>query len=87
MGEAAALVREGLLVVAMVGGPLFAALLVSGLVTGILQAITQVNDPAVGMVPRLAVAAATLWLSGGWMLDQLARHFARAAIALQAAGR
>jgi len=72
------LLREGLAVAGTVGAPIFIALLVSGLVLGILQASTQVNDPAVSTVPRLLVAAAVLWLFGGWMVSRLASFLARA---------
>ena len=43
----AQLMREGLGLIATVGGPLFAALFLGGLVIGVLQAATQINDPAV----------------------------------------
>jgi len=72
------LLREGLAVVGTVGAPIFLALLISGLVLGVLQASTQVNDPAVSTVPRLLVAAAVLWLFGGWMVSRLASFLASA---------
>ncbi len=70
--------REGLLVIASVGGPVLAALLVVGLVVGILQAATQINDPAVGFVPRLLAAVAVCWLLGGWMMGRLSGFVAAA---------
>ena len=70
-----AIVHEGMTVIAMTGGPLFLALLVSGLFIGVLQASTQVNDPAVGFLPRLAVAALMCLLLGGWMMERLAAFF------------
>ncbi|HVP68861.1 MAG TPA: flagellar biosynthetic protein FliQ [Anaeromyxobacteraceae bacterium] len=72
-----ALFRDGLLLVASVGGPLFLTMLVAGLVLGILQAATQVNDPAVSFLPRVAVGGAVLWLAGGWMLERLSGFLAR----------
>ena len=67
------LLREGLAVTGMVGAPVLLALLLSGLVLGVLQASTQVNDPAVSTVPRLLVAGAVLWLLGGWMVSRMAQ--------------
>ena len=72
-----ALFRDGLLLVASVGGPLFLTMLVTGVVFGILQAATQVNDPAVSFLPRIAVGAVVLWLAGGWMLERLSGYLAR----------
>lgn len=76
-GMPGALFRDGLLLVASVGGPLFLTMLVAGLVLGILQAATQVNDPAVSFLPRVAVGGAVLWLAGGWMLERLSGFLAR----------
>ena len=69
------LMREGLAVLAMVGGPILGALLVMGLVMGVLQAATQINDPAVGFLPRLVAGAAIVLLMGGWILERLAKYF------------
>ncbi len=66
-----ALLRDALLVLASVGGPVFAVILVVGLVMGVLQAATQVNDPAVGFLPRAAAAVAVVWLLGGWIMERL----------------
>lgn len=81
-GDPGALLREGLLLLATTGGPLFAALLVSGLVLGVLQATTQINDTAVGFLPRIAVALGVGWALGGWMLERFAAYFARAVAAM-----
>jgi flagellar biosynthesis protein FliQ len=55
-----ALLREALLLLAAVGGPVLGALLLVGLVVGVLQAATQVNDAAVGFLPRAAAAGAVI---------------------------
>jgi flagellar biosynthesis protein FliQ len=75
-GLPANLVREGILVLVSVGGPVLGALLVVGLVVGVLQAATQINDPAVGFVPRLLAGIAVVAFMGGWILERLARYFA-----------
>ena len=38
------------------GMPLFLTLLVVGVTMGMLQAATQINDPAIGFVPRITSA-------------------------------
>lgn len=76
------LVREGLSVLAIAGGPLFVALLVTGLVVGVLQAATQVNDPAVGFLPRILVALLVIWLVGPWAAERLAGFLAHAMSAM-----
>ncbi len=80
-----ALVREALLLVAAVGGPIFGALLVVGLVVGILQAATQINDQAVGFLPRAIAGGAVVWMLGGWIMERLSGFLAHAIQAM--AGR
>jgi flagellar biosynthesis protein FliQ len=74
-GLPANLVREGIGVLVSVGGPVLGALLIVGLVVGVLQAATQINDPAVGFVPRLVAGIAVVAFLGGWILERLAKYF------------
>jgi flagellar biosynthetic protein FliQ len=67
-----ALLREGLALLGTVGAPLLLGLLAVGLVVGVLQAATQVNDPAVGFLPRLVAAILLCVLLGGWMMERMA---------------
>lgn len=76
-GLPAAVFREGLMLVVQVGGPLFLAMLLSGLAIGVLQAATQVNDPAVSFVPRILVGGIVLWMAGGWMMERLSGFLAQ----------
>jgi flagellar biosynthesis protein FliQ len=73
-----ALVREGFAVLASVGGPFLAGLLAVGLVVGIVQAATQINDPAVGFIPRILAGLISAWLLGGWAVERLAQYLATA---------
>ena len=81
-GELQGLLHNALVQLAVVGGPMLACLLVIGLVVGILQAATQINDPAVGFVPRLAATLLVIWMLGRWMLEKLAQSFAAAITSL-----
>jgi flagellar biosynthesis protein FliQ len=73
-----ALLREGFAVLAMVGGPFMGALLVVGLVVGLLQAVTQINDPAIGFLPRLVTIVLVAWFAGGWAVERMAQFVAGA---------
>ena len=70
------LVREGFMLLASTAGPVIGALLVIGLFVGVFQAATQINDPAVGFLPRFAAAIVTAWLLGGWLMERYAGFFA-----------
>jgi flagellar biosynthesis protein FliQ len=74
------LLREGLVLVGVVGGPIFFVMLGVGLVMGILQAATQINDTAVGFLPRAAAAAACIWLAGGWMMERMSQYLAQSIV-------
>ena len=49
-----ALGREAVILVLVASAPPLLAALAVGLVTGVLQAATQVQEPSLGVVPRLA---------------------------------
>jgi len=72
------LMREGLILLGTVGGPLFGVMLLAGFVLGILQAATQINDPAVGFLPRVAIGVLVCWLMGSWMMERFAAFFTSA---------
>jgi type III secretion protein S len=80
-----ALGRQGLVVALQVSAPPLLAALSVGLAVGVLQAATQVQEPAVGVVPRTAAVLAALALAGPWMGGRLIR-FAAAAFELAARG-
>ena len=81
-GTLPSLARDGFMVLASVGAPLFGTMLLVGLIVGILQSATQINDPAVGFVPRIVTATLVCWLLGPWILHRLAVFFASAVIGL-----
>ena len=53
---------------ALVAGPILIAALVVGLVVGIIQAATSVNERTLTFVPKLAVMAVVLVIFGGSMM-------------------
>ncbi|MBL92660.1 MAG: transporter [Myxococcales bacterium] len=78
----ASLLTEGMAMLALNGAPLFMTLLVVGILMGMLQAATQINDPAIGFVPRIVGGGAICWFFGRWMLENFAGFFTQAALAL-----
>ena len=70
------LIREGAQTLATVGAPFMLGLLAIGTTVGVLQAATQVNDPALGAVPRLAVAVGLAVTLGPWVAEHLAAFLA-----------
>jgi type III secretion protein S len=72
-----ALGREAVLLVLLVSAPPLLAALAVGLVTGVVQAATQVQDPSLGVVPRLAAVFVALGLAGPWIGGRLTRFAAQ----------
>lgn len=70
-------VREALLLVLVVSAPPVLASLLVGLVLGLVQATTQVQEPTLTFVPRLIAVFLSLALAGPWIGAQLVR-FSRA---------
>ncbi len=64
--------REALRMALLLGGPPLGVALVVGLVMGVLQTLTQLHEPVVGLVPRLLAILLVLlallpWLLGRWL--------------------
>jgi flagellar biosynthesis protein FliQ len=72
-----ALVREGLLLALLLAAPVLVAALVAGIVTGLIGAFTQVQDPAVGLVARVAAVGVALALFAPSIAGQLAAFATR----------
>ena len=65
--------REALLVALAVSAPALAAALLVGLVAGALQAVTQIQDHALGAVPRLVAVLAVVGLAAPWTAARVVR--------------
>jgi flagellar biosynthetic protein FliQ len=60
--------QQALVVTAMLAAPLLLAALAAGLIIGMFQAATQINEMTLSFIPKLLVLAGALYLGGGWML-------------------
>jgi len=60
--------QQALVVTAMLSAPLLLSALAAGLLIGMFQAATQINEVTLSFIPKLLVLAAALYVGGGWML-------------------
>lgn len=72
-----ALVREGLLLALLLAAPLLVAALLAGVIVGLVGAFTQIQDPAVSLVPRVAAVGGALVLFAPSIAGQLEAFAAR----------
>jgi flagellar biosynthesis protein FliQ len=63
--------EHALIVTSTVAAPLLLSALVSGVVIGMLQAATQINEMTLSFIPKLLALVATIFLTGHWMLQTL----------------
>ena len=62
---------ESLRVTVLVAAPILAAALMSGLLVGILQAATSIQEMTLSFIPKLIVLVFALLIAGPWMLRLL----------------
>jgi flagellar biosynthesis protein FliQ len=63
---------QGMLeVVAMLAAPLLIPALAVGLLIGMFQAATQVNEMTLSFIPKLVIVGVALVVAGPWMLTTL----------------
>jgi len=63
--------RESLWVIALLSAPLLLSALAVGLLVGMVQAATQIQEMTLTFIPKLIVLALALMISGSWMLSVL----------------
>ncbi|QOC21194.1 flagellar biosynthesis protein FliQ [Wenzhouxiangella sp. AB-CW3] len=61
--------RQALWVVALLLSPMLLSALAVGLMIGMFQAATQINEMTLSFIPKLAVLILALVLAGPWMLE------------------
>ena len=63
--------RMALEVAVMVSAPMLLTALLVGVVIGMFQAATQINEMTLSFIPKLAAVAMVMLLAGPWMLRTL----------------
>lgn len=59
----------------LVAGPVLAIALAIGLLIGILQAATSINEATLSFVPKMAIVMLTMALASGFMLTTMTDYF------------
>lgn len=72
--DLATVLRDGMLVMLKLGGPLLAVALAVGLLVSLLQAITQINEATLVFVPKLLALTIALLLLGPFMYGALSDY-------------
>lgn len=71
------LFRNAIFVAAMVAGPALMVALLMGLVVGVLQAATQVNEASISFLAKLIAVGVTFAVLGSWTMQKLVDYTSR----------
>lgn len=66
--------RGGLEIALWVGGPLLLVVLIVGVVIGVIQAATQLNEPTIAFVAKAIALTAALFATGGYLMGTLVEY-------------
>ena len=61
--------QQALNIMVLISAPMLISALVIGLLIGMLQAATQINEMTLSFIPKLGILVAVLWITGPWMLE------------------
>ncbi|MBD5634493.1 MAG: flagellar biosynthetic protein FliQ [Candidatus Eremiobacteraeota bacterium] len=84
MDALSGIVRESLIVAAILCFPVLAVATVVGTVVAVLQAATQVQEQTLALLPKMFAVALMLAFFGGFAMNACAALFARSIAALPA---
>ena len=68
--------EQALKMVALISAPLFFSALIIGLIVGMFQAATSINEQTLSFIPKLIILVVALFVAEPWML-QLMINFTR----------
>ena len=68
--------RQGLWIAVMISTPILVVALVAGLVVGLFQALTSVQEMSLTFVPKLAAIGVVFWMTMGFMTETLVSFWA-----------
>lgn len=62
---------DALVLMAKIAAPFLMVVLALGLIVGLMQSVTQIQEPTLAFVPKLIGAAVVVAVGGPWMLNEL----------------
>jgi flagellar biosynthetic protein FliQ len=77
LGTAIQLIREGVLQILIISGPILLIGMGVGLIIAILQATTSIQEQTLTFVPKIAAILLSLVLFGRWLLESMVQYTKR----------
>ncbi|WP_250625310.1 flagellar biosynthesis protein FliQ [Pinirhizobacter soli] len=66
--------QQALYIAMLIGAPLLLTALAVGLIIGMVQAATQINEQTLSFIPKLIAMSLVLVVAGPWMLHTLVQY-------------
>ena len=85
-GEIFDVLREGMRACVSMAAPLLTVALIIGLVVGLFQALTSIQEMTLTFVPKLCVMLIVFWVSMSFMTNTLVNYFHSTIIPLISGG-
>jgi len=78
--------RQGLWVATLVSLPILTVALTAGLVVGLFQALTSIQEMTLTFVPKLAAIVSVFWITMGFMTETIVAFFQNTLVPIIAGG-
>ena len=66
--------RDGIGVVIRLAGPMLLLSMAVGVLTAIIQAVTQIHEQTISFILKVVIVVGVLLVAGGWMLTTLQEY-------------
>ena len=78
--------RQGLWIATLISLPILSVALLVGLVVGLFQALTSIQEMTLTFVPKLAAIVSVFWVTMGFMTETLVSYFKTTLVPIIAGG-
>ncbi|MEN8841845.1 MAG: flagellar biosynthetic protein FliQ [Octadecabacter sp.] len=78
--------RQGLWIATLISIPILSVALLVGLVVGLFQALTSIQEMTLTFVPKLAAIVGVFWVTMGFMTETLVSYFKTTLVPIIAGG-
>lgn len=69
--------QQALYVITMLAAPMLISALLIGLLIGMFQAATQINEMTLSFIPKLLILVVSIMMAGPWMLELIVNYTRR----------
>ena len=72
--EVMKIITDAMWVAVRIGSPILLTAIVVGVIIGLLQSVTQIQEPTLSFVPKFAAIGLVIMISGPWMLQEIVSY-------------